>query len=306
MADPKVDELEQGAEEGAQGTPDGTTPNESTFSDLIAEGLRAATPEQDEPDEQPDDEADEQDEAEDDSEGQPPAAEAKPALTPADWVTELRDRPHRINEIPAKERAGAIQQLISAERAAAVAAIGDAVAQREAEIKREQQIVAAVAEIDELRETSKDDFDAWATENPERASAYFAYKRDGGAAPKADPARDIAAAAAPLMERLKANPAAHAVIVAKDKADPKRYAPTPLGLANLAADVVEAMSQAKTPDPEDAAARKLLEKRRAQQEVRKDRPRIDVTEGRKGEPQLSNDPKELIAAGWRETRQNHR
>lgn len=307
MADPNEEEPVAGApQEPSQreGSEDSGAALEDSFADLISAGLRAesmlATPDEEAPDEEPEEEQD--DEAEEE-EGEEPAAEAEKPTPPAqnEWVTTLRTAPQRINEIPAKERGAAVQQLINAERQAAAEAINKAQADTRAQVETEVKVKAAVEGIDQLKAEDPEAFAEWTEADPKAAAAYFAYKQNGLAPAQADTKQVIADAAKPLLDQVKAYPDAYAEIVAKDTADQARYAPTPQGLSRLAADVAEAIAKA-TAAPSNA--QQALDKRREAQAARKAIPRPDVSTGRKAESVLSNDPEELIAAGWAEARKS--
>lgn len=187
-----------------------------------------------------------------------------------DWVTILRDAPQRINEVPTRDRANVIQQMLERERAATQSEaqrLQQAAYQRaQVEFQQRQEIEKAVAEIDELYRTDPEEYAAWEKRYPDRAAAYHRYKADRYIE-NVPPVEDYAAKAAQRLQGVQ--PEILAEMQARQNMEPGRYAPNADGLANLSADIAELKAKYSG----DVVKRQEAARRRASV------PKPDVTPG---------------------------
>ena len=301
------------AEDDANGAPDHSTLLGNALLDGLGIHDEPATDEPagpDEPEAQTDDAGDDEPEATADGE-EPPAAEA---TSPADalerWVTQVADNPKSINQIPAKHHPAVVQAAIEAERAIQRKAAEEAYRlgqQHGAETAvRDARIREAVAEIDALKKDDPEGYVTWRDTYPDKAAAYDQARAPQAATSAADATLTaIVEASKPLVAQLENYPAAKARLAQKAEKDKSLYQMTPEGLAQLSLDIskeIAAEEQAKRAKDEEPA-RKAVEQRAAAAAQRRDAPRIDAAEGRKGNEPLTNDIEELLRMGIRESRE---
>ena len=261
--------------------------------------------------------ADGEDDSDDGEEGdgEPPAPTAA-AETPAEamerWLKKVAENPKSINEIPAKHHPTIFEQALLAERElqkrAATMAYDQGVRDGAAQTETQARIAAAVAEVDEIKKADPAAYVEWREEFPDRALAYDrakSAKSTPGTPDGTSAAATIAAAAQTLIAKLDAYPAAKARIEAKANADPNLYLQTPEGLGQLSSDIADeiAADRQAALQQQDEPAKRAIEARRAAKEGRGEIPRPDTGGGQRATPSLPDDPKELIAMGWRETRE---
>lgn len=182
----------------------------------------------------------------------------QPVPDVAQWAATLREAPTRINEIPAKQRAEAIRQMLARERESYEQAAHLAYQRGAQEAQQAAQVASAVAEIDQLRSDDPEAFVRWEDQFPDRAAAYRAFKtRQAPPAGQRAEAVLISQQTAAIVTRLKAVPGAHEALLALGK----QYPATVDGIAALTADAADVLADAKTrqkandPDARKAAAR---------------------------------------------------
>lgn len=111
---------------------------------------------------------------------EPGSGNAREQALPAnvdEWVSTIREKPARINEIPAKQRADVIQKLRDDDYAAYEAAARRAYEAGIASAKERITVEAAVAEIDQLKTDDPESYLEWAEQYPDREEAYRAHKK---------------------------------------------------------------------------------------------------------------------------------
>lgn len=279
---------------------------------LVEESLGAKEPEDAEAQTADDDEDSEGDDGDD---GEPPAPTAA-AETPAEamerWLKKVAENPKSINEIPAKHHPSIFERALLAERElqqrAATMAYEQGMRDGATQTETQARIAAAVAEVDEVKTADPAAYVAWREEFPDRAIAYDkakSTKSTPGTSDGTSATATIAAASQALIARLDEYPAAKARIKAKADANPRLYLQTPEGLGELSADIADEIATERQValQKQDDPAKQAIEARRAAKEGRGEIPRPDTGGGQRAIPSLPDDPKELIAMGWRETRE---
>lgn len=326
---------------GTPSVPDTGASSTDSFSDRLGRALLGTMPQiEDEPeaDESP---ADVEEEGEDEQE----AAEDAPETDEADEATEdgepeqvderpdynviagqLIQNPRSINQHPAKEHPFILEALVRTYNSALQIADQDAEQRGYERGKQEAEVGAkvatAVAEIDQLRSSDPEGFIAWSEEHPERAEAYFQYKRQGRVAappqgqPK-QPENDPAVAQIESIGQAKWGELAALPDGARREAEERVRA----GLAGspdlkdwlgrmyrLVDQELAAAEQAKRKKDEEPA-RKALEQRQEAAAARKAVPRPDVGSGvgaQGGENLEGMSYMDLIALGVKRTVQGAR
>lgn len=313
-------------------TDKGSANGPQNYADILALGLRpeAEAGDEEEPDDEDesadgeDEETDEGDES-DEGEGEPeetpkPGAQPQketvdPAEAMASWIEKVATNPKSINEIPAKHHPAVFERVLVNERQlqqdAAVAAYEQGISDGAARLQRQMQLEQAEAEVDALQEDDPARYVAWRREHPDRAKIYDQVKeakdpRNRRAAPSDGSLPD--AAFAPIVVRLQQYPAAFARVEARMKAEPTKYLRTAQGLGEftdlVAEEIAAERSGASKPKPPTPAER-ALEQRQAAAANRKGLPKTSAVGGARGgdsPTRLSNDPKELLAQGFRQER----
>lgn len=260
------------AEFGA--TLEGEEPETPTAPEAPEEGSEDETPE-----EEPEDDTPSESEESDEDEEAAPA----PAGVEA-WADVIREKPVRINEVPARDRAKVIETALAQQKADSIAA-----AQRAYDLGKQQAALEletrqAVAEIDQLKADDPQAYVEWADQYPDRDETYRAFKRQ-----QASPQGDAGVTALRTAARAALSKLEGESLERVRAGGP--YPETPEGLAKLQDAVVEELATVRVQATARAQAptREAAEKRETAAARLKGTPKPSAGKGGTGDGELTLD-----------------
>lgn len=271
-----------------------------------------------------DDEALDALEAEADHDGEPqPQGDESPSDAEQEritrYATHLRGNPRSLTQIPMHRRVQAIAEALRLERDAVAADFRSSAEQAMPQVQEhywnlgykaalaESEDASVFAELDaadkegELQEA----LGQLLLDDPEKAQRYIAKRRGAKGDGKTT---DAPAVSAQIIDRLKADKDALAILIANEQAQPGIYnRTTPQGVAKFEEDAIEALAESKAHKKAPVAdpARGDADRRRAAAQDRKDLPRTAAAiargNGAGGGGDLPNDVNGLLVSGFRQS-----